>query len=156
MPRVFEGKVTDGRGPFAIVVARYNNSITTNLLDGALTTLAEYGIKDNEITISWVPGAWELPVAAAPFARSNHYAAVLCLGAVIRGETTHDQYISQQVSHSLGQLAVANQKPVIFGLLTCNNLEQAINRSGGSVGNKGSECAMAALEMTHLMAQIEA
>lgn len=113
--------------------------------------MAQAGVGDDHIDVARVPGAWELPVVAARFARSGKYRGVLCLGAVIRGETTHDQYINHQVSVSLGNLAVETDVPILFGLLTCNTLEQAIHRSGGNVGNKGVECAQAALEMANVM-----
>ena len=147
------GELT-GKGKYAIVVARYNESITKNLLDGALRTFAEHGIPDRNLTVAWVPGAWEIPVAAARLAKSSQFDAIICLGAVIRGETTHDQHINTQVSLSLGNLAVELDLPVLFGLLTCNSLEQAIHRSGGNVGNKGEECAVAALEMVDLMRKL--
>ena len=102
----------------------------------------------------WVPGAWELPVVASRLARGRRYRAMICLGAVIRGETTHDRWINQQVSHSLGKIALENDLPVLFGLLTCTTVEQAIHRSGGNVGNKGAECARAALEMIDLMDRV--
>lgn len=154
MPNEIKGDPKRAKGSFGIVVSRYNNSITSNLLDGAVNTLKEHGIDDSEISVVWVPGAWELPVVAKRLVRSLRYSAVICLGAVIRGETTHDQYINQQVSHSLGQLAIDHDLPVLFGLLTCNNLEQAIHRSGGNVGNKGAECAEAALEMVDVMSKV--
>ena len=155
MPNVIEGK------PFelptkrvGIVVSRYNDSITSKLLDGAVETLVQAGVDDQNIDVAWVPGAWELPVVADQMAAAEGYAAVLCLGAVIRGETTHDQHINRQVSLSLGEMAIRCAKPVLFGLLTCENMEQAIHRSGGNVGNKGVECAEAALEMMTLMKKI--
>jgi 6,7-dimethyl-8-ribityllumazine synthase len=101
-----------------------------------------------------VPGAWEVPLAADRLAQSRRYAGVLCLGAVIRGETTHDEHINRQVSLSLGQIALQSGVPVLFGVLTCNSVEQAIQRSGGSHGNKGEECALAALEMARLLAKL--
>ncbi|MEC9093141.1 MAG: 6,7-dimethyl-8-ribityllumazine synthase, partial [Planctomycetota bacterium] len=116
-------------------------------------TLTAQGVSENRIDVYRVPGAWEIPVTAKK-AAAQHYDAILCLGAVIKGETTHDRYINQQVSHSLGQLSMETEKPVAFGLLTCNNLEQAIHRSGGNAGNKGSECAETALEMLNLFKQI--
>ncbi|MCA9269207.1 MAG: 6,7-dimethyl-8-ribityllumazine synthase, partial [Planctomycetales bacterium] len=106
------------------------------------------------IDIVWTPGAWELPLAAARLARSGQYAALVCLGAVIRGETTHDEHINRQVSLSLGQLALETGVPVAFGVLTCNTLEQAIHRAGGNVGNKGVEAAQAAIEMANLLPQL--
>jgi 6,7-dimethyl-8-ribityllumazine synthase len=145
---------TDHRFPLGshvgIVVSRYNLSITNRLLEGALQALAEAGVPEVDVQVVWVPGAWELPVAAQRLARREQVKAVLCLGAVIQGETTHDQYINQQVVNSLGQLALENDLPVLFGVLTCQTMEQALNRAGGSMGNKGAECAQAALEMIGL------
>jgi 6,7-dimethyl-8-ribityllumazine synthase len=151
---ILQGVTDAASGSYGVVVSRYNHSITAKLLDGALQTLAEAGVADEEVDVAWVPGAWEIPVVAQRLAASGRYAAVLCLGAVIRGETTHDQYINLQVSVSLGQLAVATGVPVLFGLLTCNTLEQALHRAGGDVGNKGVECAQAALEMASLMSRL--
>ena len=154
MPRTFDGKSGSVAGRFAIVVSRYNEHITGKLLAGAVETLRAAGIADEAIDVAWVPGAWELPLVAQRMARSRLYAAVLCLGAVIRGETTHDEHINRQVSLSLGQLALETGLPVLFGVLTCNTLEQAIHRAGGNVGNKGVECAEAALEMVRLLGQL--
>ena len=154
MPNIIAGDRSAPGCRFAIAVARYNESITKNLLTGAVDTLKSHGVPDDAIDVAWVPGAWELPVVAQKFAASGRYAAVLCLGAVIRGETTHDQYINQQVSLSLGRISLDTGLPVLFGVLTCNNLEQAIHRSGGNVGNKGVECAEAALEMVSLLKKI--
>jgi 6,7-dimethyl-8-ribityllumazine synthase len=155
MPTYYEGTAAnEAGGRFAIVVSRYNDSITRKLLGGALETLKSAGVNDDELDVAWVPGAWEIPVVAQRLARSGRYVAVICLGAVIKGETTHDQYINQQVSHSLGQISLEANIPVLFGILTCNNMEQAIHRSGGNVGNKGSECAEAALEMVNLLRAI--
>jgi 6,7-dimethyl-8-ribityllumazine synthase len=152
MPNVFTGDTNGSTHRFAIVVARYNESITKKLLDGAIETLTGRGIPDNQIDVAWVPGAWEIPLVAQQLANRQQYAAVICLGAVIRGETTHDEHINTQVSHSLGQIALENNLPVMFGVLTCNTYEQAEARAGGNVGNKGAECALAALEMAGLMA----
>lgn len=155
MPNEFAGEpvaVPDAR--FAIVVSRYNETITRKLADAAVETLTGSGVNPALIDVLWVPGAWEIPVVAARLARSRRYAAVLCLGAVIKGETTHDQHINRQVSLSLGQIALETDVPTLFGVLTCNSLEQAIHRSGGNVGNKGTECATAALEITNLLAQL--
>ena len=138
----------------AVVVARYNESITSKLLEGATETLTAGGVADSHIDVLWVPGAWEIPVVARQLAGMQRYAAILCLGCVIRGETTHDQHINRQVSLTLGQLAVEYQLPVLFGILTCHTLEQAIHRSGGNVGNKGVECAQAALEMIGLLERL--
>ena len=134
-----------------LVVSRYNDSITKKLHDGAVATLLASGIQDGFIDVAWVPGAWEIPLIADRMAATKAYAAVLCLGAVIRGETTHDQHINRQVSLSLGDLSIRTGIPILFGLLTCESMEQAIHRSGGNVGNKGVECAEAALEMISLI-----
>jgi 6,7-dimethyl-8-ribityllumazine synthase len=156
MPKTIQGNPSNCRGPIAVVVARYNEGVTGNLLEGAVGTLRSQGVPDDQITVAWVPGAWEVPLVAHRLAVSGQYRAVICLAAVIRGETTHDQYINQQVSHSLGQTSLQSGVPVLFGVLTCQNLEQAIQRSGGRVGNKGSDCALAALEMVDLLAQLPA
>ncbi len=141
-------------GSLAIVVSRYNESITGNLLAGALDTLRRREVADEQIEVAWVPGAWEIPLVAGELAASGRYLAVICLGAVIRGETTHDRHINRAVSTSLAEIGLDTGVPVLFGLLTCETVEQAIHRSGGNVGNKGSECAEAALEMIDLMAKL--
>ncbi len=146
--------MTAPAGRLAIVVARYNESITRKLLDGALATLAAHGVDDARIDVAWVPGAFEISLVADRLARSMRYAAVICLGAVIRGETTHDQHINRAVSIGLEAAGRASGVPVLFGVLTCDTLEQAIHRSGGNVGNKGSECALAALEMANLLEKL--
>ena len=153
MPRNLEGNPSAPDGQLAIIVSRYNDSITRKLLEGAIATLTEKGVRDEQIDVAWVPGAWEIPVAAQRMASSG-YQAVICLGAVIRGETSHDQHINRAVSLGLTEVALASGVPVLFGLLTCDTLEQAIHRSGGNVGNKGSECALAALEMINLLAKL--
>ena len=154
MPHELAGQTQDFLGRFAIVVSKYNDSITTKLLAGAVETLTSRGVPDARIDVAWVPGAWEIPLVAQRLAQSHQYVAVLCLGAVIRGETTHDEHINRQVSLSLGQIALDTGVPVLFGVLTCNTLEQAIHRSGGNVGNKGVECALAALEMASLLPKL--
>jgi 6,7-dimethyl-8-ribityllumazine synthase len=166
MPNMYQGEIANAPGPFAIVVSRFNPSITGRLLDGAVETLKAHGVTDEQIDVAWVPGAFEIPTVAERLAASGRYAAVICLGAVIRGETTHDQYINQAVSTSLAQIGMRHGLPVIFGVLTCNTLEQAIARSGGQSGrkgkdlqesgtsNKGVEAAEAALEMVDLLAKL--
>jgi len=149
--------VGDGPCPgcrVAIVVSRYNESITAKLLDGAVSTFQAGGLDESAVDVAWVPGAWEIPLIVQRLAQSQTYAAVVALGAVIRGETTHDQHINRQVSQSLGQIALDVGVPVLFGILTCQSLEQAIHRSGGQAGNKGAECAAAALEMIKLCAKL--
>lgn len=176
MPNVYQGTVA-AQGRFAIVVSRFNESITTRLLDGAVETLKSHGVADDRIDVAWTPGAFEIPTVANRLAASGRYAAVLCLGAVIRGETSHDQHINRAVSATLCEIGVHYGLPVLFGLLTCNTLEQAIARSGGvcgagcqpamsldattskdvaapSLGNKGVDCALAALEMVDLLSKL--
>jgi len=154
MPRVFEGQLGGVDGKYAIVVSRYNDNITSKLLEGAVETLKSHGIPDESIDVAWVPGAWEIPLIAERLAENESYAAVICLGAVIKGETTHDEHINRQVSASLGQLGLDTGLPVVFGILTCNTMEQAIHRAGGNVGNKGVECAEAALRMVSLLSKL--
>jgi 6,7-dimethyl-8-ribityllumazine synthase len=136
---------------FGIVVARWNEAITKKLLDGALATLARHGVADDAVDVAWVPGSFEIPLAAQRMAASGEYVAVLCLGAVIRGETSHDQHINRAVSLAMTQIALTTNVPVLFGVLTCETMEQAIHRAGGNVGNKGVECAEAALHMAGLL-----
>jgi 6,7-dimethyl-8-ribityllumazine synthase len=135
-------------------VARYNESITTRLLEGALATFGQHGVADDAIDVAWVPGAFEIPLVADLLAGSRGYRAVVCLGAVIRGETTHDQHINRAVSLGLAESARQWGIPVLFGVLTCETLEQAIHRSGGNTGNKGSECATAAVELANLLGEL--
>jgi 6,7-dimethyl-8-ribityllumazine synthase len=163
---IYRGNPSSAQGRFGIVVSRFNESVTTRLLNGATKTLVDHGVPESNIDVAWVPGAFEIPLVASAMCQSMNYDAVLCLGAVVRGETTHDQYINQAVSRSLAKLAVDNQTPVLFGILTCNTLEQAVARSGGyesttgkdavnaHLGNKGVDCAEAALEMVDLLNQL--
>jgi 6,7-dimethyl-8-ribityllumazine synthase len=154
-------------GDIVIVVAKFNRSITDRLLDGALAKLRECRIDEESIVVCRVPGAFELPVVAARFAEMQNVVCVICLGAVIKGETPHDEHINRAVSLELARIATNEVKPVIFGLLTCNTVEQAISRSGGAaatrdkavgkdayIGNKGYEAAEAALEMANLMLRL--
>ncbi len=154
MPRIFEGQLGGIEGKYAIVVSRYNENITSKLLEGAVATLQQHGVPDEAIDVAWVPGAWEIPLIAERLAETESYLAVICLGAVIKGETTHDEHINRMVSTTLGRLALDVGLPILFGLLTCNTLEQAIHRSGGNVGNKGVECAEAALRMVSLLSKL--
>ena len=151
MANEIEIAALDATDRFAIVVAEWNRSITEKLVAGALETLADSGIDEQRVDIVWVPGAWEIPIAAQRLAQSRQYVAIVTLGAVIRGETTHDEHINRGVSLALVEIALSNDLPVLFGILTCNSMEQAIHRSGGNVGNKGSECAEAALKMVGLL-----
>ena len=154
MPQTFESKTDNIDGKYAIVVSRYNENITRRLHDGAMATLVDAGINEDDIVVAWVPGAWELPIVAKEFVASRQYAGVICLGAVIKGETTHDLYINTQVANSLGNLSLEYELPIGFGLLTCQSMEQAMNRAGGTVGNKGEEAAKAVLETLSVMRQV--
>lgn len=147
----FEGQLVAAGGRFAVVVARYNESITAKLLAGAVETLRASGVADDAIDVAWVPGAFEIPLAAECLAATGNYVAVICLGAVIRGETTHDQHINRAVSLGINEVALRHRLPVTFGVLTCETVEQAIHRAGGNVGNKGVEAAEAALRMCDLL-----
>ena len=134
----------------AIVVSQYNDQITGKLCQGAIETLVQVGIARERILIARVPGAWELPFAAQRLVSARTIAGVIALGAVIKGETTHDQHINRAVSTALMQLSLDHNKPIAFGLLTVNSLEQALHRSGGNKGNKGEECAQALLACLQL------
>ena len=166
MINVYEGQAAACDGRFAIIVSRFNQSITTRLLDGAVHTLIAHGVPDDRIDVAWVPGAFEIPTVASRLAAAGRHVAILCLGAVIRGETSHDEHINRAISVALAQLGTQYRLPVLFGVLTCNTLDQAIARSGGEsattgkddararLGNKGVDCAEAALEMVNLLAKL--
>ncbi|HET8623782.1 MAG TPA: 6,7-dimethyl-8-ribityllumazine synthase [Gemmatimonadales bacterium] len=143
-------------GRVAIIVSRYNEAITCRLLDGALACCGEAGLSSDSIDVVWVPGAYELPVAAAAAAATGGYACLVALGAVIRGETPHFEYVAGEATRGLGAVAVAHRVPVGFGLLTTDTLEQASARAGGSAGNKGHEAAAAAIQAADAIAQLRA
>jgi 6,7-dimethyl-8-ribityllumazine synthase len=143
-------------GRVAILVSRYNEMITRRLLDGALACCEEAGIARADVDVVWVPGAFELPVAAAAAAASRRYACVVALGAVIRGDTPHFEYVAGEAARGLGAVAVAHALPVGFGVLTVDTMQQATERAGGSAGNKGHEAAAAALEAADVIAQLRA
>lgn len=151
MPTVIPPTKPDPADRFAIVVAQWNRSVTDKLLEGAVSTFREAGVGEDQIDVAWVPGSWEIPLVAQRMAASARYAAVLCLGAVVRGETSHDQHINRGVSLAIGQIALQFDLPVLFGILTCESMEQAVDRAGGQHGNKGSQCAEAALHMVGLL-----
>jgi 6,7-dimethyl-8-ribityllumazine synthase len=155
MPNVIEPSSVPQSARFGIVVAEWNQQITARLLEGAVATLTQGGVPDDQIDVAWVPGSWEIPLVAGRMASGGRYAAVIALGAVIKGETTHDEHINRAVSLALMELGREAEVPVLMGVLTCNTLEQAIHRAGGNVGNKGSECAEAALKMVGLMARLD-
>jgi 6,7-dimethyl-8-ribityllumazine synthase len=152
MANTIEGKLILTDEAIAIVVARFNDLITRRLLDGALDTIRRHGGSDDNVTIVWAPGSFEIPLLADKLAHSGKFAAVVCLGAVIQGQTTHHEYINQQVAAGLRQTSQSTGLPVTFGILTCETMEQAIDRAGGKVGNKGNEATLAAIEMISTLA----
>ena len=153
--RVLEGKLVDGGSiKVAIVVARFNEFITSKLLGGALDTLARHGVKDEDISVAWVPGAFEIPLIAGKLAESGKYDAVIALGAVIRGSTSHYELVCSEVAKGIAQVQMKTGVPVLFGVITTENIEQAIERAGSKAGNKGSECAEGAIEMVNLIREI--
>ena len=137
--------------PNEIVVAQWNQSVTGVLLEGAVETLRAAGVPDDQIDVAWVPGSWEIPLVAQRFAEGGEHAAVICLGVVVRGETSHDQHINRGVSLAFSQISLQFDVPVLFGILTCESMEQAVDRAGGAHGHKGRECAEAALHMVGLL-----
>ncbi len=137
----------------AVAVSAYHRTITSRLLDASLETIAAAGIPDRQVVVAWVPGAWELAVVAKRLIANCD--AVVCLGAVIAGETTHDQHINSMLAATLGQLSVETGKPVAFGVLTCQTVDQAVQRSGGNAGNKGEEAASAAIQMLRLFDKLK-
>lgn len=139
---------------FAVVVSRFNDLVTGRLLEGAVDTLRRHGVADENVTVVRVPGSFEIPLVADRLARSGKYAAVCCLGAVIQGETTHHESINQAVSQAIMRLGLESGVPVLFGVLTCQTLEQALERAGGKAGNKGSETALAAIETANVLKQL--
>ncbi len=154
MIKEIKGQLTVGRGSYAIVVSRFNEFITTKLLAGAIDCLTRHGAADEQINVVWVPGACEIAIAAKRLARSGKYVAVLCLGTVIRGQTSHYDYVCQQVVRGIGQINYESEVPAIFGVLTCETLEQAVDRAGTKMGNAGADAAMTAMEMVNVMEQI--
>lgn len=152
---IFEGKLVAENIKIGIVVARFNEFITSKLLSGALDTLQRENVSDNDIEIAWVPGAFEIPLIASKMAKSKKYDAIVCLGAVIRGSTSHYDYVCSEVSKGIAQISLNSNIPVMFGVLTTDTIEQAIERAGTKAGNKGSECAQGAIEMVNLIRTLE-
>lgn len=146
--------VLKGKEKIGIVVSRFNDFITSKLLEGAVDTIVRHGGKEDLIEVAWVPGAFEIPFAARKLVQSKKYAAVICLGAVIRGGTAHFEYVAGEATKGIGQLASSSDIPVIFGVLTVDSIEQAIERAGTKMGNKGGEAALAAIEMINLTKSI--
>jgi 6,7-dimethyl-8-ribityllumazine synthase len=146
--------VSSSESHFAIILSRFNEFIGKNLLDGAVDVLVRHGVPDENITLVKVPGAYEIPLVAQQLAKSGKYDSIICLGAVIRGATSHYDLVAGQVASGITQVSLSTGVPVIFGVLTTENIEQAIERAGTKAGNKGADCAYAALEMSNLLAKI--
>lgn len=153
--KVLEGKVVAQNMRVGIVAGRFNEFIVGKLLSGAIDGLVRHGVDEEDITTAWVPGAFEIPLIAAKMANSGKYDAVICLGAVIRGATSHYDYVCAEVSKGVAQVSLSAGIPVLFGVLTTDTIEQAIERAGTKGGNKGFDCAVSAVEMVNLIREIE-
>lgn len=152
--KLIEGKLIAEGFKIGIVAARFNEFITSKLISGALDGLKRHNMDEKDITMVWVPGAFEIPLIASKMAESGKYDAVICLGAVIRGSTSHYDYVCSEVSKGIAQVSLKTGIPVLFGVLTTENIEQAIERAGTKAGNKGYDCAVAAIEMVQLSKQL--
>ena len=153
--KTFEGKLVSREIRIGIVAARFNEFITAKLLEGALDGLRRHDVREEDIHVAWVPGAFEIPLIASKMANSGKYDAVISLGAVIRGSTSHYDYVCNEVSKGIAAVSLASGVPVMFGVLTTENIEQAIERAGTKAGNKGYDCAAGAIEMVNLIREIE-
>ena len=154
--KVLEGMLNAQGLRFGIVVSRFNEFFTSKLLGGALDALHRHGASEDDITVAWVPGAFELPLVSKKMAESGKYDAIIALGTVIRGSTTHYDYVCNEAAKGIAQVSLSSGIPVMFGVITTENIEQAIERAGSKAGNKGSECAEGAIEMINLIREIEA
>jgi 6,7-dimethyl-8-ribityllumazine synthase len=154
MIKEIKGRLTAGKGTYAIVVSRFNEFITAKLLAGAIDCLQRHGATDEQISVVWVPGACEITQASKKLAQSGKYVAVICLGAVIRGQTGHYDSVCQQVVRGIGQINYDSTVPAVFGVLTCETLEQAVERAGTKMGNAGADAAMTAMETVSVLEQI--
>mgnify|MGYP000416316135 CR=1 FL=1 len=151
----FEGKLVSENIRVGVVCARFNDFIVSRLLAGCEDTLLRHGVQEEDIAVAWVPGAFEIPLIASKMAKSGKYDAVIALGAVIRGSTSHYDYVCSEVSKGVAQVALNSDIPVMFGVLTTDTIEQAVERAGTKAGNKGSECAQGAIEMVNLIRELE-
>ncbi len=154
MIKEIKGQLAAGKGNYVIVVSRFNEFITSKLLGGAIDCLQRHGAADEQISVIWVPGACEITITAKKLANSGKYAAVLCLGAVIRGQTHHYDYVCQQVVRGIGQINYDSNIPAVFGVLTCDTIEQAVERAGTKMGNAGANAALTAIETVNVLEQI--
>jgi len=146
--------VAPAKAKFAIVVSRFNEFVTSKLLSGAVDALTRHGVDEANVDVVWSPGSFEIPVLAQALAKSKRYAAVICLGAVIRGGTEHYHYIASEAAKGVAQASLATGVPCIFGILTCETIEQAVERAGAKAGNKGADAAATAIEMANLLSQL--
>lgn len=153
--KCFEGKLVSQDIRVGIVAARFNEFIVSKLLSGCEDVLVRHGVREEDIAVAWVPGAFEIPLIASKMAKSGKYDAVIALGAVIRGSTSHYDYVCSEVSKGVANVALASDVPVMFGVLTTDTIEQAIERAGTKAGNKGAECAQGAIEMVNLIRELE-
>lgn len=153
--KTYEGSLVSKGIKVGIIAARFNEFITSKLLGGAIDALTRHDVNKDDIEIAWVPGAFEIPIIASKMAKSRKYDAVICLGAVIRGSTTHYDYVCSEVSKGIATVSLNSDIPVMFGVVTTENIEQAIERAGTKAGNKGYDCAVAAIEMINLIREIE-
>lgn len=153
--KLYEGNMVAEKIKVGIVAARFNEFITSKLLSGAIDALTRSGLSETDIETAWVPGAFEIPLIASKMAKSGKYDAVICLGAVIRGSTSHYDYVCSEVSKGIAQASLASEIPVMFGVVTTENIEQAIERAGTKSGNKGFDCAKGAIEMVNLIRSLE-
>ena len=151
----YEGKLVSKEIKVGIIAARFNEFITSKLLSGAIDGLIRHDVKDEDIEIAWVPGAFEIPLVASKMAKSKKYDVILCLGAVIRGSTSHYDYVCNEVSKGIASVSLNNDIPVMFGILTTENIEQAIERAGTKAGNKGYDCAVGGIEMVNLLRELD-
>lgn len=152
---VMEGKIVAPEGmKVGIIASRFNSFIVQKLLDGAVDGLVRHGVEEKNIDAAWVPGAFELPVIAQKMAENDKYDAVICVGAVIRGATTHYDLVANEATKGIAQIGLKTGKPVLFGVITTENIEQAIERAGSKAGNKGYDCALSAIEMVNLIKEI--
>jgi 6,7-dimethyl-8-ribityllumazine synthase len=149
--KILEGKLVSDKIKIGIVASRFNEFITSKLIGGALDGLKRHDVNDDDIELAWVPGAFEIPLIASKMAKSGKYDAVICLGAVIRGSTSHYDYVCNEVSKGIAAVSLETGVPVMFGVLTTDNIEQAIERAGTKAGNKGYDCALSAIEMVNLI-----
>jgi 6,7-dimethyl-8-ribityllumazine synthase len=154
MSNTYEGTFAPPPGRFALLAGRFNQFVVDHLVAGALDGLRRHGVRDDAIDVVWVPGSFEIPLVAQRLASGHSYSAVICLGAVIRGDTSHYDHVAGEAAKGVAQAALKTGVPVIFGVLTCDTLEQAINRAGAKSGNKGFEAALTAIEMVNLLKQL--